>query len=531
MYDDGHVEKTTTRRRNLGTMSNKGYQPGTSPLAFKAGGKISSPNSGHANLPHASAVVERKDVLISSPSHDRASSISMMQTNNSFAPSHLSILQTGLSQKRSPMHVKNWISCVLTLDGRDKFTKMLQYSSRLLCWYFAGLAKQCSTSTASTLSGANAVDTAGGVATIVGTLSLMSTLFTNIHLRQQYYSALSKRFDELYKSLVTSRKAFRLGRSIIELDKLSSMGWGEYLRYMLLHPLAGGVADGDKTDTMDTNNTGGKIMPIRLDTYSIPEEEGGYVDEDGEETSSNGHEEKKSDIPSSTRRKVVSRPGRPKLLSKVSSNIGWGPSSTSASTEAMTRTSSDKASIPPPISTPSGKLIGGTIKLLGLMGFWAFDNISFLTGSGFLDPIFGVDKAVVLVDPKAPNRTKRKALATEWAARCYFIGSIGGFYYNLCALIEHRNTKFKEAINRLRVATLSGSEIDEATSQLEQTKQQQFEIWVAMLKSCADIMVFSNNPGVDLHLKFRGKKNQEVLHCLGGLISASTVLYANFPNY
>ncbi len=479
-------------------------QTGTSPLAFKAGGKSSATNSGQANLPHSSAIAVRKD--------DRASSISMMQTNTSFVTSHLSILQAGISQKRSPLHIKNWISCVLTLDGRDKFTKILQYSSRLLCWYFAGLAKQCST-------GANTVDAAGGVATIVGTSSLMSTFFTDIHLRQQYYSALSKRFDELYKSLVTSRKAFRLGRSIIELDKLSSMGWGEYLRYMLLHPLAGGVADGDKT--------GGKIMPIRFDTHSIPEEEGHGVDEDEEETSSDEHDEKKSDITSYTQRKVVSRPLRPKLLSKVSSNIGWGPS---ASTEAMTRTSSDKASIPPPISTPSWKLIGGTIKLLGLMGFWAFDNISFLTGSGFLDPIFGFDKAVVLVDPKASNRTKRKALATEWAARCYFIGSIGGFYYNLRALIEHRTTKFKEACNRLRDATLSGSEIEDATSQLEQTKQQQFEIWVALLKSCADVMVFSNNPGVDLHLKFRGKKNHEGLHCLGGLISASSVLYANFPN-
>jgi hypothetical protein len=491
-----------------------------------------------------------------------------MHNQNYCVPSHLSILQTGITRKRSPLHIKNWISCVLTLDGRDKFTKILQYTSRLLCWYFAGLAKnqqRYGTSSgvimmmdASAAAGASG---GGGGGEAVSS-SLLSMLLTNVHLRQQYYSALSKRFDELYKSLVTSRKAFRLGRSIIELDKLSSMGWGEYLRFMLLHPLAGGVA----VDIDDSGGGGGaaskigdmkatttiatKCNSIRYDTHPIPEEEGEgdhHDDEnEDEDDSSNEGEEKKLDTPTSStmQRKVVSRPGRPKLLTKVSSNIGWGPSSTPAASTtdaSMTQTSSsDKTSsiIPAPsISTPSWKLIGGTIKLLGLMGFWAFDNISFLTGSGFLDPIIGgsgggVDKAVVQVDPKAYDRTKRKALATEWAARCYFLGSLGGFYYNVRALIEHRKTKFKEACDRLHKAThsLDASGKDEATSHMEQTKQQQFEIWIALLKSCADVMVFSNNPGVDLHLKYRGKKNHEGLHCLGGLISASTVLYANFPN-
>ncbi|KAL7435541.1 hypothetical protein ACHAXH_005854 [Discostella pseudostelligera] len=502
----------------------KGGQSGSSPLSFKAGGKSpSSPTMGalsNGSRPNRS------------PSHPAGAaavrSSDDMNIKMHHKPSHLSILQTGISNKKSPVQIKNWITCVLTLDGRDKFTKILQYSSRLLCWYFAGLAKQCNATTNTTSS---------GIATIAGTYSLLSMLFTNIHVREQYYSALSKRFDELYKSLVTSRKAFRLGRSIIELDKLSSMGWGQYLTYMLLHPLAGGVADGDgaasKLDAMDskggTMNATTKSHSIRYDTHPIPEEEGDHDGEDESENSWNEDEEKKLDTPSPTQRKVVARPGRPKLVSKISSNIGWGPSS-AASTEVMTQTSLDKTSIPPPISTPLWKLMGGTAKLLGLCGFWFFDNISFLTGSGFLDPICGVEKAVVVVDPKASDRTKRKALATEWAARCYFLGSIGGFYYNLRALIEHRKTKFKEACDRLREATLSGCEIDEATSHMEQIKQQQFEIWVALLKSCADVMVFSNNPGVDLHLKYRGKKNHEGLHCLGGLISASTVLYANFPN-
>lgn len=503
-------------------MSNQG-KPGKSPLSFKAGGKNPSPNQcvtadGLVSLklhPPVSQQQLHKEKIISSPCINE-------NNNNKHVPSptQLSILQAGISKKKSPFQVKNWISCVLTLDGRDKFTKVLQYTSRLLCWYFAGLAKKAASGTAVRSSAMDAAT----VSSVAGTASLLSNLVHSIDVRQQFFSALSKRFDELYKSLVTSRKAFRIGRSIIELDKLSSMGWGEYLSYMLLHPLAGGAADAGaqvKIDAKDTRNL------ITYETHPIPEEDGSHG-EDDDEASWNEDEEKKLETPIASKLKVVSRPGRPKLLSKVSSNVGWGPSFTPTST--LTRTASEmKSPISPSVSTPSWKLLGGTVKLLGLMGFWAFDNISFLTGSGFLDPICGVDKAVVLVDPKALCRPRRKAHATEWAVRCYFIGSIGGFYYNLRALWEHRNNKFKEACNRLREATNS-SEIQEAQLHLEQTKQQQFELWLALLKSCADVMVFSNNPGVDLHLKFRGKKNHEGLHCLGGLVSASTVLYANFPN-
>lgn len=169
------------------------------------------------------------------------------------------------------------------------------------------------------------------------------------------------------------------------------------------------------------------------------------------------------------------------------------------------------------------------MKLLGLMGFWAFDNVSFLTGSGFLDPISsGVGDKKVLVDPKAGDRLKRKKSASEWAGRCYFAGSIGGLYVNARALWEH-NAKLSEAQVKLDKASTE-DDIKEAQAYLQQSKRKHFELSLALLKSCCDFMVFSNNPGIDLHLKYRGKKNHEGLHCLGGLISASTVLYSNFPN-
>jgi hypothetical protein len=38
--------------------------------------------------------------------------------------SYFPVVRAGLRQKRTPFEVKNWISCLLTLDGRDKFTKV-----------------------------------------------------------------------------------------------------------------------------------------------------------------------------------------------------------------------------------------------------------------------------------------------------------------------------------------------------------------------------------------------------------------------
>eukprot|EP00577_Skeletonema_sp_RCC1716_P027452 CAMPEP_0113401720 /NCGR_PEP_ID=MMETSP0013_2-20120614/16855_1 /TAXON_ID=2843 ORGANISM="Skeletonema costatum, Strain 1716" /NCGR_SAMPLE_ID=MMETSP0013_2 /ASSEMBLY_ACC=CAM_ASM_000158 /LENGTH=153 /DNA_ID=CAMNT_0000286971 /DNA_START=289 /DNA_END=747 /DNA_ORIENTATION=- /assembly_acc=CAM_ASM_000158 len=125
-------------------------------------------------------------------------------------------IQAGLEKKQSPLSIKHWIATVLTLDGRDKFTKVLQYSCRLLGWYFAALAARSSV--------------AGGSSVGGGMLQ-----------QQQFYQALSTRFTSLYKSLVTSRKAFRMGRSVIEWDKIRSMGWGHYLGYFLSHPLEEGA--------------------------------------------------------------------------------------------------------------------------------------------------------------------------------------------------------------------------------------------------------------------------------------------------
>ena len=87
-------------------------------------------------------------------------------------------LLSGLRGKANLYDFRSWAALSLTLDGRDNITKIFQYSSRLLvfCFSRAGLTTE------------------------------------------------AKRFDALQSSLTLSRKAFRLGRSLAEIEKLKSMG-------------------------------------------------------------------------------------------------------------------------------------------------------------------------------------------------------------------------------------------------------------------------------------------------------------------
>ncbi|KAL7543359.1 hypothetical protein ACHAWF_007374 [Thalassiosira exigua] len=527
-----------------------------------------------------------------------------------------SVIQSGLSAKRSPFRSKHWIACVLTLDGRDKFTKVLQYASRLLCWKFAGLAAAAAAAAgASTEPGASDGGGLGGgfggtaaLASSSSPLLLVALLSSDPAVRTRLYLALSKRFEALYKTLVTSRKAFRLGRSLIEWDKLRGMGWGEYLGYLLAHPLAEGLADaqgegrGGRGGGKGEKSTKGRgdAGLIRRDTHPIPEgREGSERDEDnGDEDDDDGdgeaswdededEEEKKSDSRAASR--VASRPGRPALPSRISSNVGWGPATTATSsregpsegdakaqgrefappartvsrlgrrmyrpfpsrsssmgsyTQLRETTIDDddagKALVPKPPETPAWKLVGGTAKLVGLMGFWAFDNAAFLTGCGFLDPIaLHEGKAMKAVD----GRAQRKKRASEYAAKCYFLAVLGGFYVNFRSVWEHRavlqlaRKRLERHSDPNRRDYFRGDEdgidrkaLEEDRSDLEKVQRKHFALALALTKSCCDFLVFSNNPGVDLHLKYRGKKNHEGLHCLGGLVSAGTVLYNNFPN-
>lgn len=290
-------------------------------------------------------------------------------------------LQQGLQTKATPLALASWVKLALTLDGRDKITKICQYSARLLAWFYLG-------------------------------------------------SYQAKRFKAVQTSLTTSRKAYRLGRSLIEIQKIRESG--------VLELIFGGGSSGSF---------------------------------------------QKSD--------------------------------------------------------PAWKIIGNAMKSAGLFGFWAGDNVSFLSGSGLFDDYReGVDEK-----ERITSRNNLKTKSSLFATRFYFVGCVAGLVTGLRSYWTHRQTTIREAHARLVEIAKLVAQTDqtkdktkneelwkEATSTFEEARKKQFSLFVALLKSCMDVIVFSNNPGIDFHMKLRGKKNHEGLHCLCGLISASTVVYNSFPN-
>ena len=257
----------------------------------------------------------------------------------------LPCILAGLAVKRSPFRGDSWVDLVLTLDGRDKVTKFIQYAARLLAWYYAGTPSQ------------------------------------------------HKRFASLKQSITSSRKAFRLGRSFIELHRLKKLPAAK-------NPFVG--------------------FPVSMD-----------------------------------------------------------------------------------------KLIHA-IRYLGLAGFWGMDNTSFLAASGFCDN-YRLD-----ADTRTSRRKAVQKQAGIWANQSYFAASVAGFWINLKALQNFRRKHCHVA---------------DDTSPEEQTKLQSkhFGLCVALLKSVCDILVFSNNTGIDLWKKHTGSKMNELVHCLCGLTSASVILYKNYP--
>ena len=424
-----------------------------------------------------------------------------------------------------------------------------------MAWWFAVLASPSS-------------GESGDHAANIGAGGILTYAFNPTHRRAMYH-LLSQRFTLLYKAFVESRKAFRMGRTFIEYDKLRSMGWGDYLIGMMRDPIGDGM---DKREIIHPATAAGQELKDLYPTHSIPEhhegEESDQEDRNRDETVEDA-EEKKMEHPS----KVIARPGRPHLPSKVSSNIGWGPAvnttqkgkvdendgprgskqppsrtvselgamykSSRSSSLGWVKTSDDpKTAAKKEDLTPAWKLVGSSLKLIGLMGFWTFDNVAFLMGTGFLDPFpHSSGDSAAKIDPRS-LRLKRKKKASEWGARFYFMGSLSGLYVNLRGVLGHSNGALQKAKDEFEKCLTSQATdefpseevIQQAQRKLKAAETKHFELYIALLKSICDCIVFSNNPGVDLHLKYRGKKNHEGFHCCCGLVSASTVLFGNFPN-
>ncbi|GAX19240.1 hypothetical protein FisN_4Lh177 [Fistulifera solaris] len=328
-------------------------------------------------------------------------------------------LKEGLAVKRSAADVDSWIALALTLDGRDKVTKVFQYLARLLSWWLAG-------------------------------------------------NPSAERFKALKETLTTCRKAFRLGRSIIEFRKIQE----------LQVPRAIGVSLRQTVERVEFN-----------------------------------HENKDSDSRRTLKEMIASTgstKGKSVLFDRVFRPLALAICSLLGSEEG------NKS-----FSSPLWKTLGTALKTAGLLGFWAGDNVSFLSSCGFLDDL-RTDKVA-----RQNRRNETSTAFSKFANRSYFFGALAGLYVNLKVYLEYRANNLRKVRNKVDD---EGESKGQASQAWETTKAKEFILFLALVKSCADVLVFSNNPGIDLWIKLKGKKLHEGIHCVGGLVSASTVLYNNFPN-
>lgn len=463
---------------------------------------------------------------------------SLFQQNNWTVSPEVSSLQTSLSSKSSPFALKPWVSLSQTLDGRDKITKVIQYTSRLLGFYYESIHP--------------------------------------IHNPTRAQS-----FRRLQQALTQARKPFRFGKSLNEIQKLKDLGLVHWLAYYLRQFIV---------NVMAPSNDGG-ASTLALDGESV---------KDGEDSDSNGHDGDDNGVIQSVASvhwhpNVVADDGRNTTSTIHASNINSNKKSWTTNThppsiilskehQQISDPNSDLSSSPlkkilyqylsqyideskltqnqngqitisnePP---PIWKILTSALKIIGLAGFWAGDNVAYLHTAGFL---------------KGSNRKKESAI---FATRSYFFACVVGLYTSCKEWIEHRNGPLRQAFQHFQFVNERYEQIKASSSQpmctsndntvkedekkedegrcadimitlqeefqlltqerdqyklvLDQAKKKHTKLCLAMLKSCCDVTVFSNNPGVDLHLKYRGKKMNEGIQCVAGITSALTVLYNNY---
>ena len=320
-------------------------------------------------------------------------------------------------RNKPTLGLRAWNHLILTLDGRDKVTKLLQYLCRLLAWW-------------------------------------LQQPHQNYSSRQLSAFFIAERFVAMKNSLAMSRKAFRLGRSMIEIQKIQSLGILQWIELYLKKRYPSTNVSENATKAC-TNTI---LQPLRTILHSMI------------------HPRVTSTLPTD------------------SSNV------------------------------PFWNIAGNSIKSLGLLMFWAADNLSFLYQSGFLD-----DYQINSKD-RIYKRSSQITMSTNIANRSYFTAALAGLVTNWNVYWNYTTRQLME-LQTKAVQSKSNDEIyQEAKLALQKAQEKQFTLFAALLKSVCDVLVFSNNAGVDLWRRYRGKPLHEGIHCLCGIVSASVVLYNNYPS-
>ena len=320
-------------------------------------------------------------------------------------------------RNKPTLGLRAWNHLILTLDGRDKVTKLLQYLCRLLAWWLQQPHQKYGS-------------------------------------RQLSAFFIAERFVAMKNSLAMSRKAFRLGRSMIEIQKIQSLGILQWIELYLKKRYPSTNVSENATKAC-TNTI---LQPLRTILHSMI------------------HPRVTSTLPTD------------------SSNV------------------------------PFWNIVGNSIKSLGLLMFWAADNLSFLYQSGFLD-----DYQINSKD-RIYKRSSQITMSTNIANRSYFTAALAGLVTNWNVYWNYTTKQLME-LQTKAVQSKSNDEIyQEAKLALQKAQEKQFTLFAALLKSVCDVLVFSNNAGVDLWRRYRGKPLHEGIHCLCGIVSASVVLYNNYPS-
>ena len=394
-----------------------------------------------AMTPQKSEPVEHK----TSTTPPANTSWSKSKADNEICPGIPSIasFSEGLRRKASMSDPEAWIKLSLTLDGRDKITKVLQYVARFLSWSLLGL------------------------------------------LDRQ-----AKRLGSLKSSLSEGRKAFRLGRTLIELHRLRTIGFLEEIGFHWKRTALNANCDDDEYN----------------------------------------HQ---SFFVASREKRTVGKKHERNFVRQISSNIGLDYQSTLEMAKRLFRQQSFVIHQIHRLSSrvysmsflhdddddmviPLWQTCLAAVKLLATSCYYVGDNLSFLSGSGVLDNFAVADEERIV---RRKNITTR---ASKLANRADFVSGVAGLVVCWKCYRDFCNTEIgKEDCENDNTKT--------ALEKERKRKEKQVTLFLSVAKSCCDVLMFSNNPGVDLWKNSLGFHLNEGVYCVAGLISAMSVLCSKFP--
>jgi hypothetical protein len=125
------------------------------------------------------------------------------------------------------------------------------------------------------------------------------------------------------------------------------------------------------------------------------------------------------------------------------------------------------------------RAFGSALKMFGLLGFFAGDNVNFLSSSGAFDDYSLPSKQ------RLEKRKRIQSLASKRAAQSYFLGSVAGLLTNWYSYIVFRRDKLAKAEEHLKEAVEESLEDQDKTlQQLTLMKQNFFSLFLALLKVC-----------------------------------------------